>query len=209
MEFSVTIDPADDDALALLTRLAERAVVQPLLHGPGTALVLGGARSGKSSWAERQLEGCEDVEYVATSIVDPDDAEWVERVALHRARRPASWRTTETVDLPAVLASDDQAPVLVDCLAVWLDRVLFEAGAWDEADGWRARVEERVAALVAALGTTRRDVILVSNEVGQGVVPATASGRLYRDELGRLNTRVASAVDEVWFCTAGVARRLR
>ena len=64
-------------------------------------------------------------------------------------------------------------------------------------------------ALVAALSTTRRDVILVSNEVGQGIVPATASGRLYRDELGRLNTRVAAAVDEVWFCTAGVARRLR
>ena len=85
------IDPGDGDALALLERLAERASVRPMLHGPGTALVLGGARSGKSTWAEQQLEGCEDVEYVATSIVDPDDAEWVERVALHRARRPAGW----------------------------------------------------------------------------------------------------------------------
>ncbi len=209
MEFSVIIDPGDGDALALLERLAERASVRPMLHGPGTALVLGGARSGKSTWAEQQLEGCEDVEYVATSIVDPDDAEWVERVALHRARRPAGWRTTETVDLPAVLGADDPAPVLLDCLAVWLDRVLFESGAWDDAEGWRGLVEERVSALVEALSATQRDVILVSNEVGQGIVPATASGRLYRDELGRLNTRVAAAVDEVWFCTAGVARRLR
>jgi adenosylcobinamide kinase/adenosylcobinamide-phosphate guanylyltransferase len=113
------------------------------------------------------------------------------------------------VDLPAVLGADDPAPVLLDCLAVWLDRVLFESGAWDDAEGWRGLVEERVSALVEALSATQRDVILVSNEVGQGIVPATASGRLYRDELGRLNTRVAAAVDEVWFCTAGVARRLR
>lgn len=205
----MTIDDGDGDALALLDRIAERASVRPLVHGPGTALVLGGARSGKSTWAEQQLAGCEDVEYVATSIVDPDDAEWVERVALHRARRPASWRTTETVELPEVLGAADEAPVLVDCLAVWLDRVLFESGAWDDAEGWRDVVEERVSSLVGALSITPRDVILVSNEVGQGVVPATASGRLYRDELGRLNTRVAAAVDEVWFCTAGVARRLR
>ena len=148
-------DPGDGDALALLERLAERASVRPMLHGPGTALVLGGARSGKSTWAEQQLEGCEDVEYVATSIVDPDDAEWVERVALHRARRPAGWRTTETVDLPAVLGADDPAPVLLDCLAVWLDRVLFESGAWDDAEGWRGLVEERVSALDEALATVR------------------------------------------------------
>lgn len=209
MEFRVRIDPLDGAARSLLRELAGIAEVTPMTHGDGTALVLGGARSGKSSWAEAQFEGAADVEYVATSETRPDDPEWLERVALHRARRPATWRTTETVDLPSVLAADDPAPVLVDCLAVWLDRVLMAAGAWDERAGWRADVDARVDQLIAALAGTRRNVILVSNEVGSGVVPATASGRLYRDELGRLNSRVAAAVGEVWLCTAGVARRIR
>lgn len=133
----------------------------------------------------------------------------VERIRLHRERRPSSWRTTETVDLPAVLAADDSAPVLVDCLAVWLDRVLFDADAWNEAPGWREGLRSKVDALVDAIRTTRRDVIFVTNEVGLGIVPATPGGRLYRDELGRLNVAVAAAVDEVWTCTAGIARRIR
>ena len=112
------IDPGDGDALALLERLAERASVRPMLHGPGTALVLGGARSGKSTWAEQQLEGCEDVEYVATSIVDPDDAEWVERVALHRARRPAR-RATGGAIRPGGLTLTERA----------LDLLPFAAGS--------------------------------------------------------------------------------
>ncbi|MDO5676951.1 MAG: bifunctional adenosylcobinamide kinase/adenosylcobinamide-phosphate guanylyltransferase [Propionibacteriaceae bacterium] len=173
----------------------------------GTALVLGGARSGKSTWAEAQFAGVVDVEYVATSELRDGDAEWAHRVELHRSRRPASWRTTETLDLPAVLASEDPAPVLIDCAAVWFDRVLNDSGAWDDAPGWREKVGERVDGLVTALRETRRTVILVSNEVGLGVVPATASGRLYRDELGRLNMRLAQVVDGVWFCVAGIARR--
>lgn len=208
-EFTVRIEPGDEQARALLERLAERATIEPAGRGRGTTLVLGGARSGKSYWAEHQLEGLADVEYVATSYVDPDDAEWVERVALHRARRPASWRTTETIDLPAVLASADPAPVLIDCLAVWLDRVLFDAGAWDDIPGWRDAVEEKVAALVEAVARTDRDVLMVSNEVGLSIVPATAAGRMYRDLLGRLNARVASAAGEVWFCVAGIARRIK
>lgn len=207
-EFRVAIDPDDAAARSLLLQLAERARVTPMSHGQGTALVLGGARSGKSSWAEAQFDGVDDVEYVATSEARADDPEWVERVALHRVRRPGSWRTTETVDLPSVLAADDPTPVLVDCLAVWLDRILMAAGAWDDAPTWRAEVETAVTGLVRAVEDTRRDVIFVSNEVGSGVVPATASGRLYRDELGRLNARVAAAVDEVWLCTAGIPQRL-
>ena len=209
MEFSVLIDPADGEAAALLARLAERAEVTPLVHAPGTALVLGGARSGKSSWAEAQLAAAADVEYVATSEVVDGDAEWAERVALHVARRPRSWRTTETKDLVAVLRRDDPAPVLIDCAAVWLDRVLMDSGAWDDSAGWRERVEAEVSRLAEALGRTSRDVIVVSNEVGSGIVPATASGRLYRDELGRLNARLAAVCREVWLCTAGIARRLK
>lgn len=209
MEFTVRMDPGDVAARSLLLQLAERAEVTAQTRGGGSAMVLGGARSGKSSWAEAQFLGREAVDYVATSEPRQDDPEWVERVALHRDRRPASWRTVETIDLPAVLGADEPAPVLIDCLALWLDRVLSACGAWDEAPGWRDDLEEKVAALVEAVRATRREVILVSNEVGSGIVPASASGRLYRDELGRLNARVAAAVAELWLCTAGVARRLK
>lgn len=173
-----------------------------------TALVLGGARSGKSTWAEGRFAGRPVVDYVATSDGAVDDVEWAERVAAHLARRPAGWRTVETLDVADVLLADEEAPVLVDCLSVWLARVLDEAGAWDGAAGWRERAGRRVDALVAALGGTRREVVLVSNEVGQGVVPEHASGRLFRDELGRLNARVAAACDEAWWCEAGIPRRL-
>ena len=209
MDFALRIDPADEAAMGLLALLAQRAEVTPMVHGRGTALVLGGARSGKSSWAEAQLAGAADVEYVATSEVLDADAEWAERVALHVARRPPSWRTTETKDLAAVLDADDPAAVLIDCAAVWLDRVLFDAGAWDDVPGWRDRVEAEVSRLAEALARTARDVIVVSNEVGSGIVPATPSGRLYRDELGRLNARLAAVCGEVWLCTAGIARRLK
>lgn len=209
MDFTVRLDPTDEVGAALLVRLAERAQVTPLVHAPGTALVLGGARSGKSAWAEAQLGAAEDVEYVATSEVADGDAEWEHRVALHRGRRPASWRTTETLDIAAVLERDDPAPVLIDCAAVWLDRVLMGAGAWDAAPGWRERVETEVSRLAGALESTSREVIVVSNEVGSGIVPATPSGRLYRDELGRLNARLAAVCREVWLCTAGIAKRLK
>lgn len=169
--------------------------------------MLGGARSGKSTWAEAQFAGVAEVEYVATSALTPDDTEWAHRVALHRERRPATWRTTETLDLVSVLDAADDAPVLIDCLAVWFDRILNDAGAWGDAPGWREEVSVRVDDLVAAVARTQRTVLLVSNEVGLGVVPATPAGRLYRDELGRLNMRLAQSVDEVWFCVAGIAKR--
>lgn len=209
-EFHVRLDPGDEPAARLLAQLAARADVTPLIRGTGTALVLGGARSGKSSWAEAQLLGREDVDYVATSEVPDDDPEWQERVALHRARRPSSWRTIETTDLAGVLRSGDTAPVMVDCLAVWLARMLDEVGAWDAPnESWRGDLQVRVEHLATAIAETTREVILVSNEVGSGVVPATASGRLYRDELGRLNAAVAAAAGEVWFCIAGIAKRLK
>lgn len=100
-------------------------------------LILGGARSGKSTRAEQLLARYEDVLYVATGGTRGDDADWARRVELHRERRPASWRTAETCDLAAVLAdAQDPAPVLIDCLALWLTAVMDECGAWDDAV-WR------------------------------------------------------------------------
>ena len=173
-------------------------------------LVLGGARSGKSATAEDMLTGDGPVDYVATGTpLGSGDAEWDARVAEHRQRRPPHWRTVETLALTEVLATPDPAPVLVDCLTTWLARVMDDCGAWDDADGTAAALADRTDEVLAAWRHTRRQVIAVSNEIGSGVVPGTAAGRRFRDELGRLNARIAADSDEVWLCTAGIARRLR
>jgi adenosylcobinamide kinase / adenosylcobinamide-phosphate guanylyltransferase len=176
---------------------------------PRRTLVLGGARSGKSSFAEQLLARDRAVDYVACGLVpDGSDPEWTERVTLHRARRPASWRTLETVDLAAVLGRPGP-PVLVDCLTTWLARVMDDCGIWSEAPDADARLAAEIDALVDAWRGARRRVVAVSNEVGSGVVPATPSGRRFRDELGVLNTRVAATSRRVWLVTAGLPQRLR
>ncbi|MEV4196319.1 bifunctional adenosylcobinamide kinase/adenosylcobinamide-phosphate guanylyltransferase, partial [Streptomyces toxytricini] len=178
---------------------------------PRRTLVLGGARSGKSVEAERRLEGFPEVVYAATSGSRDGDAEWAARVGLHRERRPASWRTVETCDLVPMLA-EGGPPLLVDCLALWLTDAMDRAGAWDDAvweAGGRERLRERTAELVAAVRATRRTVVAVSNEVGSGVVPATASGRRFRDELGRLNAAVAAECEHVLLVVAGQALVLK
>lgn len=178
---------------------------------PRRTLVLGGARSGKSVEAERRLEAFPDVLYVATGGVRDGDPDWAARVALHRERRPGSWRTVETVDLVPLLAQEGE-PVLIDCLSLWLADAMDSVGAWDDetwAGGGARALRERVAALAEAVRAARRTVVLVSNEVGSGVVPATASGRRYRDELGRLNAAVAGECEQVLLVVAGQALVLR
>ncbi|MFC5144108.1 bifunctional adenosylcobinamide kinase/adenosylcobinamide-phosphate guanylyltransferase [Streptomyces aureoversilis] len=178
---------------------------------PRRTLVLGGARSGKSVEAERRLESFPDVLYVATGGTRPGDADWSARVALHRERRPGSWRTAETCDLVPLLAGEGP-PLLLDCLSLWLTDAMDSVGAWDDgswADGGADALAARVAELVAAVRATRRTVVAVSNEVGSGVVPATASGRRFRDELGRLNAAVAAECEHVLLVVAGQALALR
>ncbi|HEY0496944.1 MAG TPA: bifunctional adenosylcobinamide kinase/adenosylcobinamide-phosphate guanylyltransferase [Kutzneria sp.] len=166
-------------------------------------LVLGGARSGKSAHAEGLVAGA--VTYVATGRRDPSDAEWQARIAAHVARRPPEWSTLETSDLPAALAAVP-GTVLVDDLATWLTGVLDDTGAWEgPVDEARARCDE----LVDAVARRQEPLVLVSAEVGLGVVPATRSGRLFRDELGSLNARLAQACDEVLLLVAGLPLRLR
>ena len=176
----------------------------------GRTLVIGGARSGKSSAAESLLAAETSVTYVATAYPAEHDDEWSERVRRHRDRRPAHWSTMETTDLVPLLGSGGE-PLLVDCLTLWLTRVLDAHDAWDD-DVWAARAEKAVAgevdALVEAWRTTGRRVVAVTNEVGQGVVPDTAAGRRFRDVMGRLNTAVAAVTEDVLWCTAGRVTRL-
>lgn len=178
---------------------------------PRRTLVLGGARSGKSVEAERRLEAFPDVLYVATGGTRGGDTEWAARVATHRERRPGSWRTTETCDLVPLLA-EDGPPLLVDCLSLWLTDAMDAVGAWDDAvwaEGGEKALRERVRELTQAVRGTRRTVVAVSNEVGSGIVPATASGRRYRDELGRLNAAFAGECEQVLLVVAGQALVLR
>ncbi len=170
-------------------------------------LVTGGVRSGKSRHAEDLLRGEPSVTYVAPGPVH-DDADWAARVAAHRSRRPAGWTTLETGDLAQALRSP--GPVLVDCLGTWLTRVVDEAGLWTaEAEAVADHVDARVADAVAALADRLDDqVVLVTNEVGLGVVPEHRSGRLFRDLLGVVNQRVGAACDEVHLVVAGRVLRL-
>jgi adenosylcobinamide kinase/adenosylcobinamide-phosphate guanylyltransferase len=187
------------------TQLVVGAPQQSSAQQPGArrTLVLGGARSGKSALAERLLQAQPHVVYVAPgpvpSAADPD---WLARVQLHQARRPSGWTTCETTDVATVVRQARQ-PVLVDCLGTWLTAVLDGSGAWQERPGWRHHVDDAVDDLLDAWHATTVTTVAVSNEVGSGVVPATASGRLFRDELGRLNARVASASERVLLVVAG------
>jgi adenosylcobinamide kinase / adenosylcobinamide-phosphate guanylyltransferase len=176
---------------------------------PWRVLVIGGARSGKSEQAELRLAGEPEVTYVATAPDWPGgtgDAEWAARVAAHRARRPAWWRTVETTDVAGVLAAERGA-VLIDGIGTWLAAVLDECGAWDGASGGRSGaaglVARRTAELVAAWRQARGYVVAVSDEAGLGVVPATAAGRAFRDELGRLNQALAAESEETELIVAG------
>jgi adenosylcobinamide kinase/adenosylcobinamide-phosphate guanylyltransferase len=172
-------------------------------------LVLGGARSGKSERAELWVAGEPEVTYVATgsdgvgrAAGGKIDAEWAARVAAHRARRPAWWRTAETTDLAGVLRTARGA-VLIDGIGTWLAAVMDECGAWDGGAAGLARLAARTAGLVGAWRQVSANVVAVSDETGLGVVPATSAGRLFRDELGRLNRALAAESEETELVVAG------
>lgn len=171
--------------------------------GGGRTLVLGGVRSGKSRHAEELMARHGEVVYVAAGHPpSDDDPEWAARVAAHRERRPAHWRTVETADLAGALR-ETTSPTLIDCLGTWLSRVLDEVGAWEDRAGWRHRVDERLGEFVETWTATTVPVVAVSNEVGSGVVPPTPSGRIFRDVLGALNTAVAAESHSVRLVVAG------
>jgi len=168
---------------------------------PRRTLLLGGSGSGKSAEAELRLAALPEVVYVATGPSGAGDPEWAERVRAHRERRPAHWRTVETADVAGLLGRAGP-PLLVDGLGTWLAAVFDACGAWESRAG-AAEAARRCDELVAAWRDTPRRVVAVSDEVGLGVVPATASGRAFRDALGRLNQRLAAESEEVALVVAG------
>jgi adenosylcobinamide kinase/adenosylcobinamide-phosphate guanylyltransferase len=178
-------------------------------------LILGGARSGKSRLAEALAEqsGCE-VIYIATAAVDQsaDDPEMVERIRWHQQQRPAHWQTLEEpLHLAAALQQSAAAGrlLLVDCLTLWLSNLLSAAVDKSAAQIDEALFTSERAALLQLLPELPGDIILVSNEVGQGIVPLGELTRRFCDESGRLHQEIARICDRVTFVTAGLPMRLK
>ncbi|MDF5758519.1 bifunctional adenosylcobinamide kinase/adenosylcobinamide-phosphate guanylyltransferase [Spongiactinospora sp. TRM90649] len=175
----------------------------PLPRPARRTLLLGGARSGKSAEAELRLAAEPHVTYVATGD-SGGDADWLARIDAHRRRRPPHWDTAETTDLPALLdAATAGTALLIDGIGTWLAAVLGECGAWDDAPGADDGVRVRCAELVSSWRRTPARLVAVSDETGLGVVPATRSGRLFRDALGALNQALTRESEETCLVVAG------
>ncbi len=174
-------------------------------------LVLGGARSGKSAQAEALLNDEEAVDYLATVVSDPEDAEWAERIARHREHRPEHWRTVH-VDDPAQVAdviSAEGGAVLLDSVTSWLDTLMRSVRLWEDTAESKDRLASEIDRFVGAWASTTRRVVAVSDEVGSGLAPEAGERRVFRDVLGLLNQRLAASADEVWLVTVGIVQRLR
>jgi adenosylcobinamide kinase/adenosylcobinamide-phosphate guanylyltransferase len=166
------------------------------------SLILGGARSGKSALAERLAQNFEEVVYIATA--QPGDAEMAQRIAEHRVRRPVHWRSVEQpITLAASLAEHAREGrcLLVDCLTLWLSNLLLS-------EDTQALARER-AALLAVLPNLPGELLLVSNEVGQGVVPLGELSRRFVDQAGWLHQALASQCQRVILVTAGLPLALK
>lgn len=183
---------------------------------PGTTLLLGGARSGKSSLAVSL--GCAHdaaVVFVATARVDTGDADLDARVARHRLERPASWRTVETTDVVQALHdAPSEAMVIVDCITLWVADAFAGvaradvAGRTADGDAVESVVVDAARELATLAAARPGPTVLVSNEVGLGVHPTTELGRRYRDALGRVNVVLAERADRTLFLVAGRAMAL-
>ena len=179
-------------------------------------LVIGGVRSGKSRFAvdlASRLAGDRPVLFVATARRGPS-AGMDARIDKHRANRPEHWQTAEApLDLAeAVRQASGAGAVLVDCLTMWISNITYDCGDSDapefEAEA-RAELDRRVDDLLGALRTTDVPVVLVSNEVGQGVAPPTRLGVVFADLQGEVNQKVAARAGAVWQLVAGIPVRIK
>ena len=157
-------------------------------------LVLGGARSGKSRYAESLVTALP-APWIYVATAEARDAEMAERIAAHQARRGAGWRTLETPrDVVGALTAHGTTPLLVDCLTLWLANAVLAS----------ADVDAEIERLEAALTQAAAPIVLVANEVGFGIVPDDALGRRFRDLQGVLNQRIAARADRVVLVVAGL-----
>jgi adenosylcobinamide kinase/adenosylcobinamide-phosphate guanylyltransferase len=197
--------PADGDVLTATPGASPASASEPGASAPEPSppqrvLVLGGARSGKSRHAELRLAAEPEVTYLASGpypagFQPGEDSDWAERVAAHQARRPSWWRTVESVDAADVLRKESGV-VLFDGAGTWLAAMLDESATeWSIA----AKVDE----LIEAWRQTRARVVAVSDEVGLSVHPETRAGRMFRDQLGWLNQRLAAESEQTVLMVAG------
>ncbi|PPS45666.1 bifunctional adenosylcobinamide kinase/adenosylcobinamide-phosphate guanylyltransferase [Chroococcidiopsis sp. TS-821] len=164
-------------------------------------LVTGPAKSGKSEWAETlATQTGKSVVYIATAIVDANDAEWLSRITLHRQRRPETWVTWEVpVQLVDAITAPQNDCLLIDSLGTWVANLLEE-----DNNNW----ENILQNFCSALSSVEKDIILVAEETGWGIVPAYPLGRLFRDRLGNLVRQIAAIADVVYLVTGGYVLNL-
>ncbi|EPJ7086089.1 bifunctional adenosylcobinamide kinase/adenosylcobinamide-phosphate guanylyltransferase [Citrobacter amalonaticus] len=178
-------------------------------------LVTGGARSGKSRHAEALIADFPQVLYIATSQIFDD--EMAARIQHHRDGRPAHWRTAERWQHLDTLITADNAPdeaILLECITTMVTNLLFAFGGDGDPDSWdyaalETAVEAEVQALIAACQRCPARVVLVTNEVGMGIVPENRLARHFRDIAGRVNQRLAAAADEVWLVVSGIGVKIK
>jgi adenosylcobinamide kinase/adenosylcobinamide-phosphate guanylyltransferase len=170
----------------------------------GITLILGGARSGKSAYAEGLIEAAGGGIYLATAPAPDEvsDPEMSLRIAQHRARRGDLWKTKEeTINLSSALREleNQKSPVLVDCLSLWVSNLMADS----------LDVESAVNELATELRQTSIPIVFVSLEVGLGIVPTNELARHYRDHVGRTNQEIAKLADSVFFIAAGLPLKLK
>lgn len=178
-------------------------------------LITGGARSGKSSHAERLAAASERVLYIATSKIL--DSEMAARVQHHRDSRPSHWRTVEQCyDLNAVIgaANDPHEAVLLECITTLITNVIFDSAGTAPEETWdyvaiEAAVNQQIDLLLTACAVCPAPVYLVTNEVGMGIVPENRLARHFRDIAGRVNQRLAAQAQEVWLVVSGIGVKIK
>lgn len=177
-------------------------------------LITGGSRSGKSSYAERIYDGDNDVLYIATAIVT--DPEMEERIELHKENRNKNWETVEQFkNLDQVIKNTSKKNILLDCVTVMVTNLIFDRNphaedlTFDEVAELEKDIIKEFDTLIAEVRKQGKNIILVTNEVGYGLVPEYRLGRIFSDIAGRLNQRIASLCEAVYFVSCGLPLKLK